>query len=193
MEMGFNDPTIRHEEKWYHAECYKLAIQQKTTIENRLSKKQSIVRVTIVKPAEKIAKATVVKTTTSQPTTVVEPEKKSETIPRCGHCKKELEFHDRTIRHEKKWYHAECYRSTVQEQVLEKEQVVKDTIVKQTPIEKLEVTKEKTKEVQKNKTKQVSDLQVARPKVKHDPVLILIAGAIFVFIFLGAIHFGCWF
>jgi len=181
MEMGFNDPTIRHEEKWYHAECYKLAIQQKTTIENRLSKKQSIVRATIVKPAEKIAKAIVIKTT-SQPTKVSELEK-PELIPRCGHCKKELEFHDRTIRHEKKWYHAECYRSTVQEQVLEKEQVVKDTIVKQTPIEKLEVTKEKTKEIQKNETKQVSDLKAARPKIKHDPVLILIAGAIFVFIF----------
>jgi len=182
-KLEFHDLTIRHEKKWYHAECYRSTVQEKTTTENRLSKKQPIVRVAIIKPVEKITKATVVKTISKQPSKVVELEKKSETIPRCGHCKKELEFHDRTIRHEKKWYHAECYRSTVQEQVLEKEQVVKDTIVKQTPIEKLEVTKEKTKEVQKNKTKQVSDLQVARPKVKHDPVLFLLAGVLFVFIF----------
>jgi len=173
--LEFHDRTIRHEKKWYHAECYRSTIQEKTTTENRLSKKQLIVRATIVKPAEKIAKATVVKTTTSQPTKVAELEK-PELIPRCGHCKKELEFHDRTIRYEKKWYHAECYKSTVQEQV------VKDTIIKQTPIEKLEATKEKTKEVQKNKTKLVSDLKVARPKVKLDPVLFLIAGVLFVFI-----------
>jgi len=77
---------------------------------------------------------------------------------------------------------------------LEKEQVVKDTIVEQTlieklevtkeqtPIERLEVTKEKTKEVQKNETKQVSDVKVARLKVKHDPVVFLLAGVLFVFI-----------
>jgi len=61
---------------------------------------------------------------------------------------------------------------------LEKEQVVKDTIVKQIPIEKLEVTKE----IQKNEKELVSDLQVARKKVKHDPVLFLIAGVLFAFI-----------
>jgi len=108
--------------------------------------------------------------------------KNNSLIRKCELCKKELGFRDRTIRHEKKWYHAECYRSTVQEQVLEKEQLVKKTIIKQTPNEKLEVTKEKTKDIQKNKTKQVSDLQVARLKVKHDPVLFLLAGVLFVFI-----------
>jgi len=175
-ELGFNDRTIRHEKKWYHAECYRSTIQEKTVIENTYSKMEPVVRATIVKPVEKITKAIVVKTISKQFSKVVEPEKKSETIPKCGHCKKELGFRDRTIRHEKKWYHAECYRSTVQEQV------VKDTIVKQTPIEKLEVTKEKIKEIQKNETKQVSDLKVARPKVKHDPVLFLLAGVLFVFI-----------
>jgi len=175
-ELGFHDRAIRHEKMWYHAECYRSTIREKTVIENTYSKKEPAVRATIVKPVEKITKATVVKTISKQPSKVVEPEKKSETIPRCGHCKKELEFHDRTIRHEKNWYHAECYKSTVQEQL------VKDTIVKQTPIKKLEVTKEKTKEIQKNETKQVSDLKVARPKVKHDPVLFLLAGVLFVFI-----------
>jgi len=175
-ELGFHDRAIRHEKMWYHAECYRSTIREKTVIENTYSKKEPVARATIVKPVEKITKATVVKTISKQPSKVAEPEKKSETIPRCGHCKKELEFHDRTIRHEKNWYHAECYKSTVQEQL------VKDTIVKQTPIKKLEVTKEKTKEIQKNETKQVSDLKVARPKVKHDPVLFLLAGVLFVFI-----------
>ena len=72
--------------------------------------------------------------------------KNTSLIQKCDLCQREMGFNDPTIRHEKKWYHAECYESTVQEQVLEKEQVVKDTIVKQTPIEKLEVTKEKTRD-----------------------------------------------
>jgi len=122
-ELGFNDRTIRHEKKWYHAECYRPTIQEKTVIENTYSKMDPVIRATIIKSVEKITKGTVVKTISKQSSKVVEAEKKSETISRCGHCKKELEFHDRTIRHEKKWYHAECYRSTVQEQV------VKDTIV----------------------------------------------------------------
>jgi len=177
-ELGFNDRTIRHEKMWYHAECYRSTIQGKTVIENTYSKKEHVVRAIIVNPVEKITKATIVKTISKQSSKIVEPEKKSETISRCGHCKKKLEFHDRTIRHEKKWYHAECYKSTVQEQPLEKEQIVKDTIIKQTLIEKLEVTKE----AQKNEKELVSDLQVARPKVKHDPVLFLIAGVLFAFI-----------
>ena len=157
-ELGFHDRAIRHEKMWYHVECYKLAMQQKTTIESRSSEQKPIAKAIIIKPAE-ITKSTVVKTTTSQPTKVAELEK-SELIPRCGHCKKKLEFHDRTILHEKKWYHAECYESTVQEQVLEKEQVVKDIIVKQ-----------------------VSDLEKeVRPKVKFDPVLILISCVMFAFL-----------
>jgi len=67
-KLEFHDRTIRHEKKWYHAECYRSVVQEKTTTENRLSKKQPIVRVTIVKPVEKITKATIVKITTSQPT-----------------------------------------------------------------------------------------------------------------------------
>ena len=159
--MGFNDPTIRHKEKWYHAECYKLAMQQKTTIESRSSEQKPIARVIIIKPAE-ITKSTVVKTTTSQPTKVAELEK-PELIPRCEHCKKKLEFHDRTILHEKMWYHAECYKSTSEIKPSEKERIVKAAILKQ-----------------------VSDLEKeVRPKVKLDPVLILISCVMFAFLILA--------
>ena len=192
-ELGFHDRTIRHEKKWYHAECYRSSIQEKTVIENTYSKKEPVVRATIVKSVEKITKATVVKTITKQPTKVVEPEKKSETIPKCGHCKKELEFHDRTIRHEKVWYHAECYKSTSEIKPLEKEQIVKATILIQVPkpsskVVKLELKSEVTrkKKVQKIGTKQVSDLEKeVRPKVKLDPVLILISCVIFAFLILA--------
>jgi len=126
-ELGFHDRTIRHEKKWYHAECYRSTVQEKTVIENIYSKKEPVVRATIIKPVEKIAKATVIKTISKQSSQVVEPETKTETIPRCGHCKKELEFHERTIRHEKKWYHAECYRSTVQESLLKQMARLRET------------------------------------------------------------------
>jgi len=192
-ELGFHDRTVRHEKKWYHAECYRSTIQEKTVIENTYSKMEPVVRATIVKPVEKITKAIVVKTISKQPTKVVEPETKSELIPRCGHCEKELQFHDRTIRHEKKWYHAECYESTIEVKPLEKEQMVKDTIVKlipKPPVEKvveLETKPErtmKTKELEIEK-KRVVDLeeQVVRPKVKLDPVVILITCGIFFFLF----------
>ncbi len=155
-ELEFHDRTIRHEKKWYHAECYESTVQEKTTTENRLSKKQPIVRATILKPAEKIAKASVVKTISKQPTKVVEPEKKSEIIPRCGHCEKELQFHDISIRHEKKWYHAECYRSTSEIKPLEKEQVVKNTIVKLIPKPSVEkVVELETKPERTMKTKEL--------------------------------------
>jgi len=49
-------------------------------------------------------------------------------------------------------------------------------------LKNLKWPKRKPKRFKKNETKQVSDLKVARPKVKHDPVLFLIAGAIFAFI-----------
>ncbi|KAG2476923.1 MAG: putative Hyaluronan synthase [Nitrosopumilales archaeon] len=192
-ELGFNDRTIRHEKKWYHAECYRSTTQEKTVIENTYSKKEPVVRAIIVKAVEKITKATVVKTISKQSSKVVVPEKKSETISRCGHCKKELEFHDRTVRHGKKWYHAECYKSTIEVKPLEKEQVVKDTIVElipKSPVEKvveLETKPErtmKTKELEIEK-KRVVDLeeQVVLPKVKLDPVLILISCGIFFFLF----------
>ena len=178
-ELGFHDRAIRHEKMWYHAECYRSTIREKTVIENTYSKKEPVVRATIVKPVEKITKATVVKTISSQPSKVVEPEEKSETIPRCGHCKKELQFHDRTIRHEKKWYHAECYRSAVQEKPILKQP---DIVVELEP--KPEVTKKK--KVQKVGTKQVSDLEEeVLPKVKLDPVLILISCVIFAFLILA--------
>ena len=183
---------------WYHAECYRSTIQEKTVIENTYSKRGQVVRATIVKPVEKITKATIVKTISKQPSKVVEPEKKSETILRCGHCKKELEFHDRTIRHEKKWYHAECYRSTVQEKPILKQpakvveletkaEVVPKTSKKIIQIEaKPEPPKKKIFESTK-KSKQVSEIdEEAIPKVKHDPVLILLAATIFIFLFSGA-------
>jgi len=197
-ELGFHDRTIRHEKMWYHAECYRSTIQEKTVIENTYSKRGQVVRATIVKPVEKITKATIVKTISKQPSKVVEPEKKSETILRCGHCKKELEFHDRTIRHEKKWYHAECYRSTVQEKPILKQpakvveletkaEVVPKTSKKIIQIEaKPEPPKKKIFESTK-KSKQVSEIdEEAIPKVKHDPVLILLAATIFIFLFSGA-------
>ena len=197
-ELGFHDQTIRHEKMWYHAECYRSTILEKTVIENTYSKREQVVRATIVKPIEKITKATIVKTISKQSSKVVEPEKKSETIPRCGHCKKELEFHDRTIRHEKMWYHAECYRSTVQEKpilkqpakVVESEtkaEVVPKTFKKIIQIEaKPEPPKKKIFESTK-KSKQVSEIdEEAIPKVKHDPVLILLAATIFIFLFSAA-------
>jgi len=214
-ELGFNDRTIRHEKMWYHAECYRSTIQEKTVIKNTYSKKEPVVRAIIVKPVEKITKATVVKTISEQSSIVVEPEKRSETIPRCGHCKKELEFHDRTIRHEKMWYHAECYRSTVQEkpilkqpakvieletkaevvpkpseeviQIEAKAEVVTKPSEKTIQIEaKPEPPKKKIFEFRK-KSKQVSEIdEEAIPKVKHDPVLFLLAGTLFIFLFSGA-------
>lgn len=157
-ELGFHDRTIRHEKMWYHAECYRSTIREKTTIESRSSEQKPIAKAIIIKPAE-ITKSTVVKTTTSQPTKVAELEK-PELIPRCGYCKKKLEFHDRTVRHEKKWYHAECYKSTIEVKPLEKGQIVKDATLKQ-----------------------VSDLEKeVRPKVKLDPVLILISCVMFAFL-----------
>jgi len=108
-------------------------------------------------------------------------------IRKCELCKKELELHDRTVRYEKKWYHAECYKLTIEKKPLEKKQTIKDTILKQIkPSSKVIefVTKKKTKKVQKIETDQVSDLEKeAIPKVKHDPVLILISCGIFVFLF----------
>ena len=198
-ELGFNDRTIRHEKKWYHAECYRSTIQEKTVIENTYSKKELVVRATIVKPVEKITKAIVVKTISSQPSKVVEPEKRSETIPRCGHCKKELQFHDRTIRHEKMWYHAECYRSTVQEKPILKQpakvveletkaEVVLKTSEKAIQIEaKPKPPKKKIFEFRK-KSKQVSEIdeEAKIPKVKHDPVVLLITATIFVFLFTAS-------
>ena len=196
-ELEFHDRTIRHEKMWYHAECYRSTIREKTVIENTYSKRGQVVRATIVKPIEKITKAIVVKTISEQSSKVVEPEKKSETIPKCGHCKKELQFHDRTIRYEKKWYHAECYRSTVQEKLILKQpaiveletkaEVVPKTSKKIIQIEaKPEPPKKKIFESTK-KSKQVSEIdEEAIPKVKHDPVLILLAATIFIFLFSAA-------
>ncbi|MCH7647881.1 MAG: glycosyltransferase, partial [Thaumarchaeota archaeon] len=151
-----------------------------------------------VKPVEKITKAIVVKTILKQSSIVIEPEKKSETIPRCGHCKKELGFNDRTIRHEKKWYHAECYRSAVQEKPILKQpakvveletktELVPKTFEKAIQIEeKPKPPKKKIFEFTK-KPKQVSEIdEEAIPKVKHDPVLFLLAGTLFIFLFSGA-------
>jgi len=197
-ELGFNDQTIRHEKMWYHAECYRSTIREKTVIENTYSKKEPVVRATIVKPVEKITKAIVVKTISKQSSIVIEPEKKSETIPMCGHCKKELGFNDRTIRHEKKWYHAECYRSAVQEKPILKQpakvveletktELVPKTFEKAIQIEeKPKPPKKKIFEFRK-KSKQVSEIdEEAIPKVKHDPVLFLLAGTLFIFLFSGA-------
>jgi len=206
-ELEFHDRAIRHEKKWYHAKCYRSTIQGKTVIENTYSKKEPVarativkpvVRATIVKPVVRITKATIVKTISKQFAKVVEPEKKSETILRCSHCKKELGFHDRTIRHEKKWYHAECYRSAIQEKPILKQsarvveletkaKIIPKTSKKVIQIEaKPEPPKKKIFESTK-KLKQVSEIdEEAIPKVKHDPVLILLAATIFIFLFSGA-------
>ena len=76
-ELGLHDRTIRHEKMWYHVECYRSTIREKTVIENTYSKRGQVIRVTIVKPIEKITKATVVKTISEQSSKVVEPEKNS--------------------------------------------------------------------------------------------------------------------
>jgi len=197
IELGFNDRTIRHEKKWYHAECYRSTAKEKTVIENTYSKKEPVVRATIVKPVEKITKATVIKTISGQPSKVVEPEKRSETISRCGHCKKELQFHDRTIRHEKKWYHAECYRSTVQEKPILKQP---DIVELETKAEVVPKTSEKAIQIEAKpkppkkkifeftKSKQVSEIgeEAKITKVKHDPVVLLITATIFIFLFTAS-------
>ena len=108
-ELGFHDRTIRHEKMWYHVECYRSTIKKKIIIEEKTLEKE-LVKATIVKP---VVKATIVKPVVKA--TIVEP------IPKCGLCEKELEFHDRTVRHEKKWYHAKCYKSTIEVNPLEKE------------------------------------------------------------------------
>ncbi len=82
--------------------------------------------------------------------------KNTSLIQKCEICKKELEFHDRTIRHEKKWYHVECYRSTIEVKPLENEQVVKDTIVKLIPKPSVEkVVELETKPERTMKTKEL--------------------------------------
>ena len=197
-EIGFNDRTIRHEKMWYHVKCYRSTIQEKTVIENTYSKKEPVVRATTVKPVEKITKAIVVKTISSQPSKVVEPEKRSETFSRCGHCKKELQFHDRIIRHEKVWYHAECYRSTVQEKpILKQPDIVELETKAEVVLETSEIAiqievkpkpaKKKIFEFRK-KSKQLSEIdeEAKIPKVKHDPVVLLITATIFVFLFTAS-------
>ncbi len=119
-------------------------------------------------------------------------------IQKCELCKKELGFHDRTIRHEKMWYHAECYKSTVQEKPILKQpakvveletktEVVPKTSEKTIQIEaKPKPPKKKSFEFRK-KSKQVSEIdEEAIPKVKHVPVLFLLAATLFIFLFSGA-------
>ena len=192
-ELGFHDRAIRHEKKWYHAECYRSTIREKTVIENTYSKKELVVRATIVKPVEKITKAIVVKTISKQSSQVVEPEEKSETIPKCGHCKKELELQDRTIRHEKMWYHAECYRSTVQEKpILKQPDIVeletKTEVVPKTSKKIIQIKakpKPPKKKIFETRLKQISEIdkEAMIPIVRQDPVLILLAATIFILLF----------
>ena len=125
--------------------------------------------------------------------------KNTSLIQKCELCKKELGFHDRTIRHEKKWYHVECYRSTIQEKPILKQpakvveletkaDVVPKTSKKIIQIEaKSKPPKKKIFESTK-KSKQVSEIDedIKIPKVKHDPVLILLAATIFIFLFSAA-------
>jgi len=82
--------------------------------------------------------------------------KNTSLIQKCEICKKELEFHDRTFRHEKKWYHVECYRSTIEVKPLENQQIVKDTIVKLIPKPSVEkVVELETKPERTMKTKEL--------------------------------------
>ena len=129
-ELGLHDRTIRHEKMWYHVECYKSTIQEKATIEKQSLEKGPIVKATIIELAGETTKVTIMKPILKiSAKKIVEPETKLGVISKCELCKKELELHDRTVRYEKKWYHAECYRPTVEEKIpkgREKKELVKD-------------------------------------------------------------------
>jgi len=235
--IEFHDPTVRREKKLYHAECYKSIIEKEPTNNQLLNDEKFVIKARIIWPENETIESDKIKLI-----------KKTKPILKCQFCKKGIEFHDPTVRREKKWYHAKCYKFTIEEEPLEKdttkevhteptkpptkivevETKLKQTIIETSPTlssqptpEPLLQVKPKPKQTRAKsrqqlledyekdyldrleqytqdresqaveaqakpelETKRISDLdeQGDRPKVKHDPVLFLIACTIFIFL-----------
>jgi len=139
-------------------------------------------------------------------------------LVKCATCNKEIKMDEKSARHRNFWYHETCYKTisekkhkqekikiekgqkninlkTTTQKLEEKSDKIISEIPKVEPVEIQKVSKagffeiksnkqkKQTKETSKDETKQVG------PKIKRDPIIALIAGTIFVFIFIGPFYF----
>lgn len=229
--LEFHVPTIRHEKKWYHAECYKPTVEEKIAAEEIPTVTQPKVQATVIEPAEQINKATIVEPQKEikkkeYERRVESPVKKQKEIfglvdPKIGpkyYVKRYLEeyafqqwFHSNYPNHifyeavglsENEYKHiiAEIQQKPQTKQkereppkltagkvveVKMKPELIQKPLVEKV-VEEAKTEPEpakKTKELKIEK-KRVTDLEklVVLPKVKLDPVLILISCVIFGFL-----------
>jgi len=139
-------------------------------------------------------------------------------LVKCATCNKEIKMDEKSARHRNFWYHETCYKTisekkhkqekikiekgqkninlkTTTQKLEEKSDKIILEISKVESVEipnvpkagsskiKLKRQKKQAEETSKDKIKPVG------PKVKRDPIITLIAGTIFVFIFIGPFYF----
>jgi len=158
--IEFHDPTVRREKKWYHAECYKLTIEEKplekdTTKEVHTEPTKPLTKIVAeTKPKQKIIEQnpSLSSQPTPKPLLQVKPKPKQ---TRAKSRQQLLEDYEKD------------YLDRLEQYAQDREPQAVEAHAKP----ELE-------------TKRISDLdeQGDRPKVKHDPVLFLIACTIFIFL-----------
>ena len=133
-------------------------------------------------------------------------------LVKCTICNKKIKMDEKSTRHRNFWYHESCYKTISEKKqkhkkikieksqkniileninlktITQKLQEKSDKIILDVPkVEPVEIPKVPKTGFFKRKLK-IQKKQVG-PKVKHDPIITLIAGAIFVFIFIGPFYF----
>ncbi len=105
-------------------------------------------------------------------------------LVKCTTCNKEIKMNEKSTRHRNFWYHETCYE-IIPEKKPKKEKIKIEESQKSVILENIDSETILEKEKSTNK-KTILESHRQSLKIKHDPVLILLAVVLFVFLFSAA-------
>ena len=106
---------------------------------------------------------------------------------KCAICDQEIKLNERSLRQQNFWYHETCYK-TISKNKYEHEKIKLEKNEKNIILENINSKNILDKEKPKIKKPIVEDHKQS-PKIKHDPVVILIACGIIAFVFIAPFYF----
>jgi len=108
-------------------------------------------------------------------------------LVKCATCNKEIKLNEKLFRNQNFWYHEMCYKP-ISENNYEQEKIKLEKDEKTIILENINSKNTTHKEKPKIK-KPILKHQKQSLKIKHDPIVILIACGIFAFIFIAPFYF----
>lgn len=160
--LRFDEKSIRYENDWFHPECF--IIKTKKSKE-KSPQKHPLLNLRIVYELDKSKDET--------------PKIVSQHEHECPYCKKPMKFEEKTQRYKNIWFHYDCVKS----------QLIQETVAEPT---KIPTKQKKVSESSKDVVNQFiqKDTEAKRKAiVKLDPVQIILASSMLVFLAIASVFF----